>query len=98
MDVLIYTFFLFYIRVFAAISFAAQALGRTSHVGPEMKHASLAANRIFKILDRDSKIPVDEGLCPDQSINNLPIEFRQVSYRYASRPTSWVLKVTDIFQ
>ncbi|CAH8557298.1 unnamed protein product [Schistosoma intercalatum] len=79
-------------KVFAAISFAAQALGRTSHVGPEMKHASLAANRIFKILDRDSKIPVDEGLCPDQSINNLPIEFRQVSYRYTSRPTSWVLK------
>ncbi|VDO54568.1 unnamed protein product [Schistosoma margrebowiei] len=78
--------------VFAAISFAAQALGRTSHVGPEMKHASLAANRIFRILDRDSKIPVDEGLCPDQSINNLPIEFRQVSYRYPSRPTSWVLK------
>ncbi|XP_018651783.1 putative multidrug resistance protein 1, 2, 3 (p glycoprotein 1, 2, 3) [Schistosoma mansoni] len=79
-------------KVFAAISFAAQALGRTSHVGPEMKHASLATNRIFKILDRDSKIPVDEGLCPDQSINNIPIEFRQVSYRYPSRPTSWVLK------
>ncbi|CAI2730038.1 unnamed protein product [Schistosoma spindalis] len=79
-------------KVFAAISFAAQALGRTSHVGPEMKHASLAANRIFKILDRNSKIPVDEGLCPDQSINNVPIEFRQVSYRYPSRPTSWVLK------
>ncbi|KAH8871493.1 Multidrug resistance protein 1A [Schistosoma japonicum] len=79
-------------RVFAAISFAAQALGRTSQVGSEMKHASLAANRIFRILDRNSKIPVDEGSYPDQPINNTPIEFRQTSYRHPSRPESWILK------
>ncbi|CAH8515808.1 unnamed protein product [Schistosoma turkestanicum] len=79
-------------KVFAAISFAAQALGRTSHVGPEMKNASLSASRIFKILNRDSKIPIDKGLCPDRPISNIPIEFRQVSYRYSSRPSSWVLK------
>ncbi|KAK4470587.1 hypothetical protein MN116_006128 [Schistosoma mekongi] len=79
-------------RVFAAISFAAQALGRTSHVGSVMKHASLAANRIFRILDRNSKIPVDEGSYPDQPINNTSIEFRQASYRHPSRPESWILK------
>nr|CAH8857419.1 unnamed protein product [Trichobilharzia regenti] len=79
-------------RVFAAISFAAQALGRTSHIGPEMKHASLAADRIFKLLDRKSKIPVNEGLHLDQPLNSIPIEFRQVSFRYPSRPESWILK------
>ncbi|CAH8553553.1 unnamed protein product [Heterobilharzia americana] len=79
-------------RVFAAISFAAQALGRTSHIGPELKHASLAADRIFRLLDRKSNIPVNEGLCLEQPINEIPIEFRKVSFRYPSRPESWILK------
>ncbi|VDQ12575.1 unnamed protein product [Trichobilharzia regenti] len=61
-----------------------------------MKHASLAADRIFKLLDRKSKIPVNEGLHLDQPLNSIPIEFRQVSFRYPSRPESWILKTAII--
>ncbi|THD22897.1 ATP binding cassette subfamily B MDR TAP [Fasciola hepatica] len=79
-------------RVFAAISFAAQALGRTSHLGPAMKQAGAAASRIFRIIERSSAMPVNQGVQPNWNLNTVPIHFRHVSFRYPSRPTMPVLR------
>ncbi|TPP59118.1 Multidrug resistance protein 1 [Fasciola gigantica] len=79
-------------RVFAAISFAAQALGRTSHLGPAMKQAGAAASRIFRIIERSSAMPVNQGVQPNWNLNTVPIHFRHVSFRYPSRPTVPVLR------
>ncbi|KAF7232982.1 hypothetical protein EG68_07298 [Paragonimus skrjabini miyazakii] len=79
-------------KVFAAISFAAQALGRTSHLGPDMKHAAMASTRIFRILDRKSRIPASEGVEPEVPLNAVPIEFKRVSLRYEARPTTYAIK------
>ncbi|KAF8561330.1 hypothetical protein P879_01757 [Paragonimus westermani] len=79
-------------KVFAAISFAAQALGRTSHLGPDIKHAVVASSRIFRILDRKSRIPISEGVKPEFPLNTVPIEFKRVSLRYETRSTTYAIK------
>ncbi|KAA3675373.1 ATP-binding cassette, subfamily B (MDR/TAP), member 1 [Paragonimus westermani] len=79
-------------KVFAAISFAAQALGRTSHLGPDIKHAVMASSRIFRILDRKSRIPTSEGVRPEFPLNTVPIEFKRVSLRYETRSTTYAIK------
>ncbi|KAG5450435.1 ATP-dependent translocase ABCB1 [Clonorchis sinensis] len=79
-------------RVFAAISFAAQALGRSSHLGTDLRNAARASTRIFRILEREPRIPVSEGMTPMSALNEVPIVFNRVSFSYASRPAAKVLK------
>ncbi|TGZ72031.1 hypothetical protein CRM22_002323 [Opisthorchis felineus] len=79
-------------RVFAAISFAAQALGRSSHLGTDLRNAARASTRIFQILDREPRIPVSEGMTPTSALNEVPIVFNKVSFSYASRPATKVLQ------
>ncbi|CAL8106449.1 unnamed protein product [Calicophoron daubneyi] len=79
-------------RVFAAISFAAQALGRTSRLGPDIKQALRAAARIFRIFDSKPTIVTSAGLRPQFELANAPITFEHLWFRYPSRPAVHVLK------
>ncbi|CAH8544276.1 unnamed protein product [Dicrocoelium dendriticum] len=79
-------------RVFAAINFAAQALGRSSHFGVDMRNAIRAFSKIWLILDRKSAIPVDQGIYPQFDLNSVTIKFEHISFSYGTRPGAMVLK------
>jgi len=78
-----------------ALMFGAFAAGQAQQFGPDLGKAKLAAIKIFTYIDMPSRInAVDE----DSSKVSVPkdfkgeIEFKDVWFRYPSRPEDWILK------
>jgi len=80
------------IRVFAVITFAMLAVGRSMAMIPDYSKGKKAALRIIKLNKRQSQIdPHDSsGIILKDVIGD--IEFRDVRFRYPSRPTLRILK------
>ncbi|VEL39611.1 unnamed protein product [Protopolystoma xenopodis] len=79
-------------RVFAVMTFSAQMLGEHVLMIPEMKKAILCSKKTLRTLKRKTLIPEDEGLKPESEFRG-QVEFRNVYFRYPTRPTIPVLRV-----
>ncbi|KAA3682419.1 ATP-binding cassette, subfamily B (MDR/TAP), member 1 [Paragonimus westermani] len=78
-------------RVFSVMNMGAQSLGRTASFGPEAKRASKSARTIFSTIDRQSQIPADEGMVPEDRFQGKVI-FNHVYFRYPTRKELRILK------
>jgi ATP-binding cassette, subfamily B (MDR/TAP), member 1 len=79
-----------------AIMFAAWGVGQAQQFAPSAGKAAKAAMRIFSIIDEPSNINIDET-SPEHVVANEEtfvgeIEFRNVWFRYPTRPDVWILK------
>ncbi|XP_033100770.1 ATP-dependent translocase ABCB1-like isoform X2 [Anneissia japonica] len=77
--------------VFSAIVFGGFALGRTSSLAPDYSKAKAATAQMFKLID---KVPyIDSYSTSGQILENFKpeIHFRNVKFRYPSRPDVKVL-------
>jgi len=85
-------------RVFFAIIMSAMGVGNTMAFAPDMAKAKMAANSIFSLIDRNSKInPMStEGSRPEphQVVGN--IEFKNIHFRYPSRPNKIIFDGLDL--
>ena len=78
-----------------AILFGASQMGNASAMGPDVGKAGEAAKRVFKIIDQDSKIDaiaLDEKKELKEDVEMGVIEFRDVWFRYPTRPDEFVLR------
>ncbi|KAL8602924.1 hypothetical protein ACOMHN_062619 [Nucella lapillus] len=83
--------------VFGAIVFSAMALGNSSAFAPDAGKAKLSAQRIIKLLDSEPSINSDstEGkTLPNGYVSE--VVFRDVEFRYASRPEALVLQRVNL--
>ncbi|KAA3682424.1 ATP-binding cassette, subfamily B (MDR/TAP), member 1 [Paragonimus westermani] len=78
-------------KVFSVLNMGAQSLGRTASFGPEAKRASKSARTIFSTIDRQSQIPADEGMVPEDRFQGKVI-FNHVYFRYPTRKELRILK------
>jgi ATP-binding cassette, subfamily B (MDR/TAP), member 1 len=84
-----------FIAVFT-VMFAAWGVGQAQQFAPSAGKAAKAAMRIFSIIDEPSNINIDET-SPEHVVANEEafvgeIEFRNVWFRYPTRPDVWILK------
>ncbi|CAF0756890.1 unnamed protein product [Adineta steineri] len=79
-------------RVFAVITFAMITVGRSMAMIPDYKKGKMAALRIIRLSKRQSEInPHDEsGIILKDVIGD--IEYRDIRFRYPSRPTLRILR------
>nr|XP_018672478.2 multidrug resistance protein 1A-like isoform X1 [Ciona intestinalis] len=75
-----------------AVIFGAFAVGQTSSFAPDFAAARIAANRLFKLLDRVPEIDSysKEGKVPKTLDGNL--DFKSLKFHYPTRPDVQVLK------
>ncbi|RYR01723.1 hypothetical protein Ahy_B06g080584 isoform E [Arachis hypogaea] len=74
------------LRVFFALTMAANAISQSSSLAPDSSKAKSAAASIFGLLDMKSKIdPSDESGTTLDNVNG-EIKFRHVGFKYPSRP------------
>ncbi|CAF0788245.1 unnamed protein product [Adineta ricciae] len=80
------------IRVFGVITFAMITVGRSMAMIPDYSKGKMAALRIIRLHKRQSQInPQDDsGIVLKDVIGN--IEFRDIRFRYPSRPTLRILR------
>lgn len=84
-----------FITIFV-IMFAAFGAGQAQQFGPSTAKALKSALRIFSIIDEKSEVDVDEHnpgeviASEDTFIGE--IEFKNVWFRYPTRPEAWILK------
>jgi len=84
-----------FIAIFV-IMFAAFGAGQAQQFGPSTGKAMKAAMRIFSIIDEPSEICIDDKeesnvVTEDENFSGT-IEFRNVWFRYPTRPDVWILK------
>lgn len=76
--------------------FAAWGAGQAQQFGPSQGKAFKAAIRIFGIIDQQSDISVDEvnsdEVVATEKTFQSEIEFKNIWFRYPTRPDIWVLK------
>ncbi|KAL1312835.1 hypothetical protein HN51_039417 [Arachis hypogaea] len=74
------------LRVFFALTMAANAISQSSSLAPDSSKAKSAAASIFGLLDMKSKIdPSDESGTTLENVHG-EIKFRHVGFKYPSRP------------
>ncbi|RDD41014.1 Phosphatidylcholine translocator ABCB4, partial [Trichoplax sp. H2] len=78
-------------KVFSAIVFGAFTLGETSTFVPNYAKAKQSAARLFAILERESKINVENEGGERTNENDTTIKFENVNFNYPTRPTIPVL-------
>ncbi|EDV26960.1 uncharacterized protein TRIADDRAFT_54424 [Trichoplax adhaerens] len=78
-------------KVFSAIVFGALSLGQTSSFVPDYSKAKQSAARLFAILERESKINVENEGGERTNENDTTIKFENVNFNYPTRPTIPVL-------
>lgn len=86
--------FSYVFRVFSAVFFAGQAVGRAMSFAPDYAKAKIAADSVFNIIDRKATYAdpySDEGkkLKPEEVRGQIDIQ--NVDFRYPSRPDTQVL-------
>lgn len=84
-------------RVFSAITFSGQAIGRAASFGPDYQKGKNAAVKIFRILDRVPAIDTTDpsGLKPEKVSGK--ISFKNVNFTYPTRPDVQVLRGLDLY-
>jgi len=83
-------------KVFFALAFGAMTAGQSGSMAPDFGEAKLSANRILKLLARESKIdPENEGGQKPDGVKG-QITFRAVQFTYPTRPDVTVLKGLDL--
>uniref|UniRef100_H2ZR94 Bile salt export pump n=1 Tax=Ciona savignyi TaxID=51511 RepID=H2ZR94_CIOSA len=82
----------FFVRCLMAVIFGAFAVGQTSSFAPDYAAARIAANRMFKLLDRVPLIDSEDksGQVPKFTQGN--INFNSIKFFYPTRPDVQVLK------
>ena len=81
-------------RVFSAIIFAGQAVGRAMAFAPDYAKAKIAANSVFSIIDRNATYAdpySEEGQCLSMEHSKGQIDLGRIDFRYPSRPDTQVL-------
>lgn len=81
-------------RVFSAIIFAGQAVGRAMAFAPDFAKAQIAADSVFNIIDRNATYAdpySEEGVKVDTNTAKGDIKLQQIDFRYPSRPDTQVL-------
>nr|VZI50749.1 unnamed protein product [Spirometra erinaceieuropaei] len=81
-------------RSVLVLTFGAQGLGRAVSFLPSLNDAVNGARKIFVTLDRRSRLPADKGEEPSVAVRG-EVEFRDVHFRYPTRPGVEVLKGYD---
>ncbi|XP_033762473.1 LOW QUALITY PROTEIN: ATP-dependent translocase ABCB1-like [Pecten maximus] len=81
-------------KVFAAIVFGAMAMGNASAFAPDASKAQVAAGHIFTLLDRVPSIDSesDDGVKPNDEHFTSKVTFKNVQFRYPTRPDIQVLQ------
>lgn len=77
------------------ILFGAFSAGQASQFGPDAVKAKAAGVKIFSIMEEPTDINAvddDENLKPEEAEFQGQIEFRDVWFRYPTRPNEWVFK------
>ncbi len=82
-------------RTFSAFNFGSQALGRVASLAPEFKKAAHNVKLVFSTMDRETKCDVNAGEFPDEPFDGR-IEFRNIYFRYPTRPNTRILRVRFI--
>lgn len=76
--------------------FGAFAAGQANQFGPDMGKAKKAAEKVFKIADYPSSIDASlvssSAKIVDPKVFKGTIEFKDVWFRYPTRPNDWVFK------
>ncbi|KAL7120610.1 hypothetical protein ACP275_02G132500 [Erythranthe tilingii] len=79
-------------RVFYVLTLMSIAISTSSWLAPDSTKAKVAANSVFAVLERKSKIdPSDESGLTLENING-EIEVRRVNFTYPTRPGVQILK------
>lgn len=76
------------------IMFGAMAAGQAQQFAPSAGQGLIAAKKIFSVIDEESEIDATKLTGIDISASSMKgeIEFRNVWFRYPSRPETWILK------
>ncbi|KAK6165545.1 hypothetical protein SNE40_022454 [Patella caerulea] len=83
-------------RVFVAIVYGSYALGQASAFAPDASKAKVAAKDIFKLLDRQPTLNSDSLTGNKPSEITSKVEFKDVEFRYPTRPDVRVLQGLNI--
>ncbi|TPP63609.1 Multidrug resistance protein 1, partial [Fasciola gigantica] len=78
-------------RVFLVFSMSSQGIGHAVSASPDASAAIISARRMLFIMDRIPKIQTNVGDVPKSSLKG-HIEFKNVHFRYPTRPDVRVLK------
>jgi len=79
-------------KVFAAITFGGQALGRASTLAPDIGKAKISAAKIFALLDRTPAIDSSDKSGQKPTECNGDVRFQGVHFRYPTRTEYKVLQ------
>jgi ATP-binding cassette subfamily B (MDR/TAP) protein 1 len=78
------------------LMFAAWGAGQAQQFGPSQGKAYKSATRIFTIIDQPTEVDVEDStpdlVVADENTFEGKIEFKNVWFRYPSRPEAWILK------
>jgi len=84
-----------FLAIFVLI-FASWGAGQAQQFAPSQGKAYKSALRIFSIIDEKSEIDVEHEdpnhIIADENTFNGNIEFKNIWFRYPTRPDSWILK------
>uniref|UniRef100_A0A5K3FZN6 ABC transmembrane type-1 domain-containing protein n=1 Tax=Mesocestoides corti TaxID=53468 RepID=A0A5K3FZN6_MESCO len=80
-------------RIFSAVNFAAQGLGRAATYAPDFKTASQKIKNTLSTIHRETRMDVNEGLYPSEPLKAI-FEFKNVYFRYPTRRRVRILKVS----
>ncbi|VUZ45635.1 unnamed protein product [Hymenolepis diminuta] len=78
-------------RIFSAVNFAAQGLGRAATYAPDFTQAAQKIKKTLKTIHRKSRMDVDEGEFPLEPPKG-KFEFRNVHFRYPTRRKNRILR------
>ncbi|VDL60664.1 unnamed protein product [Hymenolepis diminuta] len=93
-DFIIKLFDFFLSRAYSAITFSAQQLGYVAAFAPDSKKAQESGGRIFRIINRNPDLSVDDGDFPDTPFKG-SVTFKNVHFRYPTRKKVKVLQGFD---
>ncbi|KAM3187686.1 hypothetical protein ACTXT7_001799 [Hymenolepis weldensis] len=79
------------VKIFSAVNFAAQGLGRAATYAPDFTQAAQKIKKTLKTIHRETRMDVNEGEFPPEPPKGR-FEFRTIHFRYPTRRKNRILR------